>query len=230
MTTPFENDDPWANRLSEYLDGVLGESETHAVDGHLQSCERCRDSLLELRAVLYHLRADPMDQLPETAWPRIAARLTTSALGDTRGARGRVRGSSRGIPRGMVRRITAAAALTLTLVGGIWAGASLCLAGTAWTPPGWMHIGSRGPRTIPRRAQPTVPSYAGDSLIDEWAPLRRSVSDLDQQIADGTRALEGEPQNKTLERVLQQLIRERSNLQTLLDSAAPNARSSVLQR
>ena len=219
MTTPFENDDRWASRLSEYLDGNLSEHEARELEAHLQTCEQCRISVEELWAVVDRLRADPIDVSPADVWPRIAGRLTTDVAYAPRSTRGGIKGNGGGLESRTLRRITAAAALTVTFVGGIWAGATLCLAGSAWAPPGWMHIPTQG-QTLPRRVQRTLPPFAADSVLEQWAPLRRSIAELDVEIDWARRALEGDPGNKTLERLLQQLTRERNDLQAVLDSAS----------
>jgi hypothetical protein len=64
-----------------------------------------------------------------------------------------------------------------------------------------------------------MPSRPTDSILDEWTPLRRLLSGLDQQLAGATSALANQPGNKALERVVLRLTRERDNLRSLLDSA-----------
>jgi anti-sigma factor RsiW len=219
MTNLFENNDPWQDRLSEYLDGLLAEPEKRALEEHLRTCESCRTALVELRAVVERLRADPMDAIPEGAWPRIASRLSMSQLPSYRGSRERVRRSTRGLQAATLRRITTAASLVLTLAGGIWVGASLCIAGMVWTAPGWMHLPGAVDRPFDRLPSTrAVPTNATDSIVDAWTPLRRSLAALDQQIADASRALRREPGNQALRHVVQQLARERNNIQAMLDS------------
>lgn len=221
MTNFFDNDDPWQDRLSEYLDGLLPEPEKRALEEHLQTCDNCRAALAELRAVVERLRADPTDAIPEDAWPRIASRLTTKQLASNRNARRIVGRSSRPLKAETLRRITVAASLAFTLVGGVWVGAALCLAGSVWTPPSWMHLMPRGAYPSSRQlpASRRLPPNAADSIIDAWTPLRRSLVALDQQIADASNALRNDPGNQALQRVVQQLARERNNVQAMLDSA-----------
>lgn len=227
MTNLFENDDPWQDRLSEYLDGLLAEREKRALEDHLQTCESCRTSLAELRAVVERLHADPSDEIPEGAWPRIASRLSTRQLPGNRGARERISGSSRGLQAATLRRISTAASLVLTLVGGIWVGAALCIAGSVWTPPGWMHLPRAAYRPFTRLpSSQALSSHATDSILDAWTPLRRSLAALDQQIGDATNALRSQPENKELQRVVLGLERERKNLRAVLDSATSMTRSS----
>jgi hypothetical protein len=223
MTISFEHGDPWADRLSEYLDGVLTGPETREIEAHLQTCERCRTSLADLRAVIERLHADQPDQVADGSWSGILGRLKPITP-DTYAPSGRARRYSRGIPTRTLRRITAVAALTVAFAGGIWTGASLSLARAAWTPPGWLHIWPRGRESLPRRSQRT-PTPAADSILDQWTPLRRALTSLDQQIASITNTLQNERGNKALQRMLERLIRQRNDIRTLLDSATSAAPS-----
>ena len=226
MTITFESNDPWQYRLSEYLDASLAESEREALEEHLRVCESCRTALAELRTVVERLHADQMDEIPDDAWPRIAARLDRGQVPSRLGARGRVSRSSGVLEAATLRRITTAASLTLTLVGGIWVGASLCLATSVWTPPRWMPLWPRGGHisVTKRRSSVSVPEYAGDSVLDAWTPLRRSLAALDQQLVDAAIALRSQPNDKSLARVVVELTRERRNLQATLDSAVSSSR------
>jgi len=221
MTITFESNDPWQERLSEYLDGSLAESERQGFEDHLRGCESCRTALAGLRAVVERLHADELDEIPDGAWPRIAARLDRAQIRSRRDARDRVRRSTGALEAATLRRITTAASLTLTLVGGIWVGASLCLATSVWTPPKWIPFWPRGGHiSVPKqRSTLSVPAYAGDSVLEAWTPLRRSIAALDQQLADAAFALRSQPNDKTLARVVVELTRERRNLQATLDSA-----------
>ncbi len=226
MTITFDNGDPWQDRLSEYLDGSLTEPEREAVEDHLRGCESCRTALADLRTVVERLHADQMDEIPDDAWPRIAARLDRGQVPSRLGARGRVSRSSGVLEAATLRRITTAASLTLTLVGGIWVGVSLCLATSVWTPPSWMPLWPRGRHisVTKQRSTMSVPAYAGDSVLDVWTPLRRSIAALDQQLAGATFALRSQPNDKSLARVVVELTRERRNLQATLDSAVSSSR------
>ncbi|HEY6866167.1 MAG TPA: zf-HC2 domain-containing protein, partial [Candidatus Eisenbacteria bacterium] len=41
----------WMDRLSEYLDGELGERDRGALEAHLAGCAECTETLAALRAV-----------------------------------------------------------------------------------------------------------------------------------------------------------------------------------
>ena len=226
MTITFESNDPWQDRLSEYLDGSLAESERHGLEDHLRGCESCRKALAGLRAVVERLHADELDEIPDGAWQRIAARLDRAQVQSRRDARERVRRSTSALEAATLRRITTAASLTLALAGGIWVGASLCLATSVWTPPRWMPLWPRGAHisVTKQRSTMSVPAYTSDSVLDAWTPLRRSIAALDQQLAGAAFALRSQPNDKSLARVVVELTRERRNLQATLDSAVSSSR------
>jgi len=68
--------DQWKNRLSEYLDGELDNTERAALEAHLTTCGDCYATLAELRQVVTRAKS-LADTEPETdLWPDIKARLT----------------------------------------------------------------------------------------------------------------------------------------------------------
>src|SRR2546430_8462046 len=64
--------DTWMERLSEYIDGTLAETERGALEAHLAGCAACRTALDELRRVVARARA--LDDRPPATdlWPAIA--------------------------------------------------------------------------------------------------------------------------------------------------------------
>ena len=62
-------------RLDDYADGSLPELERHEIDGHLSSCEGCREEAESIRGLLADLKALPREIAPDTdMWPAIAER------------------------------------------------------------------------------------------------------------------------------------------------------------
>jgi anti-sigma factor RsiW len=85
MTMAHTNEqDPWIDRLSEYADGELSESDRRDLEAHLRGCAACRETLDELRAVAAHARS--LGDAPPAAdlWPGVAARLGNSGGGPAR--------------------------------------------------------------------------------------------------------------------------------------------------
>jgi anti-sigma factor RsiW len=67
--------DRWTNRLSEYLDGDLPESEQAALEFHLQTCADCTAVLADLRRVVRRARSLGELSPPRDLWPGIASRI-----------------------------------------------------------------------------------------------------------------------------------------------------------
>ena len=66
--------DPWAERLSEFLDGELSPAETAELERHLLECSSCRSALRQLRTVVARLSGDVAghaDQPTHQGWSRI---------------------------------------------------------------------------------------------------------------------------------------------------------------
>ncbi|HKR10269.1 MAG TPA: zf-HC2 domain-containing protein, partial [Gemmatimonadaceae bacterium] len=151
MITPFESDDAWQDRLSEYVDGLLSAEEASALEAHLRTCENCRNAVAELRAVVDRLRSDRVDSAPENTWSRIASRLGTQTVQHSVG-----KSSTRYSATSEIRtlqKFAVAAVLTVTFVAGLWTGAALALKETLSTPPGWAVVLQRKLH-IPSRAAP----------------------------------------------------------------------------
>lgn len=69
---------PWAERLSEYVDGDLGAADRAALEQHLSSCADCRGAVMELRRVRDWLKRDavkPSDAPSAAEWAAIAQRI-----------------------------------------------------------------------------------------------------------------------------------------------------------
>lgn len=68
--------DVFTDRLSEYLDGELEPADRATIERHLTTCESCRTTLSELRAVVARAAA-LTDSAPATdLWPGVAERIS----------------------------------------------------------------------------------------------------------------------------------------------------------
>jgi len=68
--------DQWTDRLSEYVDGELANSERTALEAHLATCAECRAIVADLRKVVARAKALE-DRAPKVdLWSGIHARLT----------------------------------------------------------------------------------------------------------------------------------------------------------
>src|SRR5262245_53337108 len=71
--------DRWTERLSEYLDGDLGDRDRIAIEAHLADCAPCREALEEMRAVVDRAHALEATGPDHDLWPAIAARIEASS-------------------------------------------------------------------------------------------------------------------------------------------------------
>jgi Putative zinc-finger len=67
--------DQWTNRLSEYLDGDLGESERVALEAHLDTCRECGEMLAGLRRVVMRARSLEDREPVRDLWSGVAERI-----------------------------------------------------------------------------------------------------------------------------------------------------------
>ena len=65
--------DPWMNRLSEYLDEELDPSERGRLEEHLGSCAECTATLADLRQIRARARDLKDGPVPAGLWARIEA-------------------------------------------------------------------------------------------------------------------------------------------------------------
>jgi hypothetical protein len=217
MTSPAR-DDPWVDRLSEYVDGDVSASDAAAISAHVESCEVCRAAERDLRLVVARLAADSAAEPARTpdGWTRLEREVTLErALSSHSSGRPRPN-ARRGLPR-FVFAAAASAAFLVTLAGGIWAGASLSDSPTTHLPT-WMR--HRPPWAIIRdRARANgvsdqMPTTTLDSL--RRARIERALRVVDDALAAATRALADDPDNEILADHVAQLTLERRRVRRAL--------------
>ena len=70
--------DPWMDRLSEYLDGELPPSDREALEAHVKRCAECARALEELGAVRARARGLTPAPVPASLWPSIETAIAGS--------------------------------------------------------------------------------------------------------------------------------------------------------
>jgi hypothetical protein len=132
--------DPFADRLSAYLDGELTGRERGEMESHLATCKSCSATLLELQAVVQE--AGSLADRPPAAdfWPEISRRIASQprAVPDPDAGRG--------------RRVSRT--LTFSIPGALAAGLALILTTAAIT---YMIVPSPGTATPPRPGDGLAP-------------------------------------------------------------------------
>jgi hypothetical protein len=204
--------DQWKNRLSEYLDGELDNTERAAIEAHLATCGDCYATLSELRQVVARAKSLE-DSEPETdLWPGIRGRLTP----------GRRPGVSRDTT--LVRRrfsltvgqlLAASIALVLLSGGGMWLATRQQPVTTAVTRP--------RPTITPANWTSSTDAAIADlqaALTQNEKRLdtatvrivRKNLAVIDRAIAEARMALRGDPGNAYLNLHLANTMRRKVEL------------------
>lgn len=108
--------DRFTSQLSEYLDDELPVGERQSVEAHLATCDRCRDTLAELRAVVARAKNLPDSVPANDLWPGVQARISTGSVS------GRVAPFRRALTRRLsftIPQVAAAGLALMVLSGGL---------------------------------------------------------------------------------------------------------------
>ena len=167
--------DQWTDRLSEYLDGELDDSERVALEAHLATCAECTTVLADLRRVV--ARAQALDDRPPARdlWSGIAERIGVST-DDLARRRARRRVSF------TVPQLIAASVALVALSAGV------------------ARLGLRQPATSPSLAANPHPVFIVPAAITKAdSKADQAVADLRLALADGQRS--GRLSPKTVQRI-----------------------------
>ena len=228
--------DPWIEKVSDSLDGLLSPAEQRALDEHLANCSDCRVVAEEIREVVAAAHKAPPVEPGRDLWPGIAAGIAAST--DAAPPRDDARLTALSpIPIRSVRRSTgrrfsfsapqlAAAAVLLMLASGtsVWLiggqePAQVAASGTIIQTAG----------ISPRNAQlvstaPAATTGYDDDIADLEAALdadrsnldpatveivERSLESIDDAIEDARAALAADPGNPHLHRQLDNTMRKK---------------------
>jgi anti-sigma factor RsiW len=208
--------DPWMERLSEYLDDELMPTEKAAIESHLETCRDCSAVLSDLRRVVD--RARHLDDRPprRDLWPGIATRIGATP------ARSRVIGRKWSFS---VPQLAAAAVALMTMSGGtVW------LIQSPGAPAGNLPVAVvDSPAVTPVAVNANhnaAQSYAaavadlervlagGRGQLDTTTikVIEQNLAAIDQAIAQAQRALEADPANLYLNTHLAETMRRKLEL------------------
>ena len=177
-----ERHERWMDRLSEYLDGDLSETDRVALDEHLAECAACRGVLADLRAVVAEARRLDGVAPERDLWPDIAAAIRSPAA--SAGARADV------IQLPTAHRVAKASGIFLTVPQ--LAAASIVLAmvsaaATLWAGPG---LGSAPVREAQRPATEQVAFPVAAEAGEPSPELSAELRTLEQSLAVARERLE----------------------------------------
>ncbi len=193
------------DRLDDLLDGLLPEPERLAVLDHLASCEACRQEEQHLRAILAAARALPRDRTPpRDLWPGIAQAIGAEKV--VRAEFGPKNPRTFWLPALAAAAVVAAIAAGVTMRGGgaRFGGPG---AGTATAVPvasGHVDL-LDAEQGYARAADELLAALAErrDSLSPETrASVERNLAVIDQALKEIRDALQKEPGNRELTRML----------------------------
>lgn len=207
--------DHWTDRLSEYLDGTLDQTERAALETHLAGCAPCAGTLAELQRVVDRARAlvDPPPAID--LWPGIAARIGV-ASDDVSRHRGRRRVSftiPQLIAASLLLVAASAGAVRLLLRG---EGAQTPVAGTPGAPfrsipAGWsMRADSSADRAVAElRLALAAGQQTGRLRPATVRKIEHSLAVIDTAIAEARRALVLDPNSAYLNHHLADTMRRK---------------------
>ena len=192
--------DRWTDRLSEYLDGELGEHERAELDAHLIACSECAATLTELQGVV--TRAGSLEDRPPTAdlWPGIAGRIGLTM--DEVSVRRRTREHRFSFT--MPQLIAASIVLVAATAGAAWLALRAPRSQTADRPTQvapapqlakWMPKVEKTSDIAVTELRAALAEGKRTGRLDSLTVTRleRSLAVIDSAIAQATRALESDP-------------------------------------
>jgi anti-sigma factor RsiW len=201
-------------RLNDYVDGALTKEERDEVERHLEACPSCRESAEAIRALVSRAAGLPRERAPDRdLWPGIEA-----ALSDERDGSSSRTGNAPGRP-GFLRWAGMAAALVLLVAASV--GITLLVtergAGEVVGAPVTDGLAAyRAGEGEYRRAAAELTALIEqnrDRLAPETvAVVEENLEIIDAAIAEARAALESDPGNPRLGRLLTAIHRQRVDM------------------
>ena len=218
----------WTARLSDYLAGDLEEVDRADVEGHLSTCEACARALEEMVRVVTQAGALEDLEPPRDLWGGISDAIggaTRTVSGNDRSGviafPGRSPVSSRGHARVEISRsrLAAAAAILVAVSASLswWAGSARVGGSAASGPPASDVVLVEAPAPAPPPGMAEELAALEDILESTRAVLdpntvrvvERSLSVIEQAIADSREALLQDPGNAFLAEHLERMYRRK---------------------
>jgi anti-sigma factor RsiW len=193
------------DRLDDLVDGLLAEPERLALESHLASCAGCRKEELRLRAILTEARAMRGERTPSRdLWPEIAQVIGADKIVSPQFGRPKL--SKRWIPALAAAAVVAAMVTAVSMRGGgMPFGVPGALTGTAVPVAGGHVVLLDAEQGYARAAAELLAALAErqDSLSPETREsVERNLAVIDQALKEIRDALQKEPGNRDLTRML----------------------------
>jgi anti-sigma factor RsiW len=218
-------DDRWTDRLSEYLDGELPETERVALEAHLSSCPQCSAVLADLRLVVRRAHALTPLEPRHDLWPAIARRIGATPPAGTEIVDLTTRRSARRRWAFSLPQLAAAGLALMTLSGGtVWLlnqpAKPGALAAVDTIPTGMTPVVAVGLK--PNAAQSYAAAVAdlervlaeGRGKLDPTTikVIEQNLAAIDRAIAEAQRALDADSANLYLNTHLAETMRRKLDL------------------
>lgn len=212
--------DQWTERLSEYLDGALPETDRRQLEAHLAGCAGCRQVLAELEQVVAWARA-LVDRPPtHDLWPGIAAGIGSAGPAARRPDRWSARLRWRRLVLSVPQLAAAGVALAVVSAGTAW-----LVARRGEPAPVASQPADSAPRMLPVagfaegayqtavRDLERVLAEGRDRLDTATVRvLEQSLGAIDAAILDARRALAADPSSRYLNSHLAETMRRKLDL------------------
>ena len=216
--------DNWTDRLSEYVDDELSESERIALEAHLQTCSGCTSIVGDLRRVVRRARMLKEQPPAHDLWPGIALRIGATPAS----APATVEPATRRRPRRWAFSLPQLAAAGIALM--VASGGTVWLLGTRTQQPVVIALDSTPvapTQVVPAGLRPTASqSYAaavadlervlaqGRGRLDSTTirVIEQNLAAIDRAIDEAQRALEADSANLYLNNHLAETMRRKLDL------------------
>ncbi len=207
--------DRWTDLLSDHLDGDLARGEAEALERHLETCDECRRTLEDLRALRDRARALVDPSAPDDLWAGIAGRI--GAAGPTSTPAERVAPMPHRVRRAWPMPQLAAAGFIALLLGGtaLWAlRGQPDAAAPAGAPAETALAGFDAEQVQGEIAELQSALERGRDKLDPRtvAVLERNLALIQQATEDARAALAADPSNAALHGYFAVNVRQKLDL------------------
>jgi hypothetical protein len=216
--------DQWTDRLSEYVDDELTDSERIALEAHLQTCTHCTTIVGDLRRVIRRARMLREQAPAHDLWPDIARRIGATPAPTAETVELATHRRGRRWSFSLPQLAAAGIALMMMSGGAVW------LAGVRGADPVVVSTDPAPgptPAVVPAAVKPSASqSYAaavadlervlalGRGQLDTTTVrvIEQNLAAIDRAIADAQRALEADSANLYLNSHLAETMRRKLDL------------------
>ncbi|HJU88620.1 MAG TPA: zf-HC2 domain-containing protein [Gemmatimonadaceae bacterium] len=194
---PGDMDDCWQRdeRIDAYVDGTISDIERRELEAHLRTCARCRDEEASIRALVTRARKLPREFSPSAdRWSEVRAR-------------------TRKAPRPLVSWRLARLAAAVLVVAALSSAVTVMVMRDGATDTRTIAVGPTAPAAsvalvdqqygdVTRELAAELDARRGELSPEAIATVERNLAVIDAALAEARSALQSEPDNLMLARML----------------------------